>query len=91
MGLGDAKLSLGIGWLLGLRAGFSALVFSFWIGALFVMLLLGYRFFMKYLKRKKIGALDHHIPFGPFLVVGTVVCLLWGNQILSYVLQYFIL
>lgn len=78
MGLGDAKLSLGIGWILGLRAGFSALVFSFWIGAFFVMLLLGYRLIVKYLGRKKLGALDHHIPFGPFLIAGFFVVYLSG-------------
>ena len=33
MGLGDGKLALGIGWLLGLEHGGSAIMLSFWLGA----------------------------------------------------------
>ena len=42
MGFGDAKLGLSIGLLLGASQGFSAIIFSFWIGAvvgLFLMML----------------------------------------------------
>ncbi len=34
MGLGDAKLALVIGWALGMSNGFTAIVFSFWIGCI---------------------------------------------------------
>jgi prepilin signal peptidase PulO-like enzyme (type II secretory pathway) len=34
MGLGDAKLALIVGWGLGLSYGFTALMYSFWIGAI---------------------------------------------------------
>ncbi len=37
MGLGDAKLALPIGWLLGLSAGFTAIVFAFWIGTIVIL------------------------------------------------------
>ena len=34
IGLGDGKLAVGIGWLLGLVGGLSAILFAFWLGAL---------------------------------------------------------
>jgi len=37
MGLGDAKLALVIGWALGISSGFTAIVFSFWIGCIAVL------------------------------------------------------
>ena len=37
MGLGDAKLALIIGWGLGLSYGFTALMYSFWIGAIVII------------------------------------------------------
>lgn len=37
MGLGDAKLALVIGWALGIGNGFTAIVYSFWIGCIAVL------------------------------------------------------
>lgn len=65
MGLGDAKLMLGMGLFLGMGEGLSAVVLAFWLGALPSILLLclpGKRFTMK-----------SELPFGPFLVLGTVL------------------
>jgi prepilin signal peptidase PulO-like enzyme (type II secretory pathway) len=88
MGLGDAKLSLGIGWILGLNAGFSALIFSFWIGAVFVIGLVLYRFFQKHIQHKKISKLDHHIPFGPFLIKGFLAVYLSGFTLYSLMMWW---
>lgn len=63
MGLGDGKLILGIGWLLGFSLGLSALVMSFWVGAVVSLLIL---FFSK----MKVG-MKTEIPFAPFLILGT--------------------
>lgn len=41
IGLGDGKLAWGIGWLLGMYAGFSAIIFSFWIGAVVALAVMG--------------------------------------------------
>ena len=75
MGLGDAKLMLGLGWMLGLYLGLSAMVLSFWIGtvvSLIVMLVL----------YKKIN-MKTEIPFAPFLIIGTFIIFLSGLDILS--------
>ncbi len=65
MGFGDAKLALGIGWLLGWPKGFYALLVSFWLGALVGIFLV---FFYK-----KSYNMKSSIPFGPFLVLGALL------------------
>jgi leader peptidase (prepilin peptidase)/N-methyltransferase len=37
MGLGDAKLALVIGWALGIASGFTAIIYSFWIGCICIL------------------------------------------------------
>jgi leader peptidase (prepilin peptidase)/N-methyltransferase len=72
MGFGDVKLALGIGWLLGLTGGFSALLFSFWIGGIVGL-------FMLALSRKY--SMRSEIPFAPFLIMGTFIVGAWGVTI----------
>ncbi len=73
MGLGDAKLALGIGWFLGLKAGFVSIVLAFWIGAIFGVTLIGIN------KLQKTSLFKHHvtmkseIPFAPFLILGLLL------------------
>jgi leader peptidase (prepilin peptidase)/N-methyltransferase len=65
MGLGDAKLALGIPWLLDFCGGIWAFAFSFWVGALagiILMILAKNRYSMK-----------SKIPFGPFLALGALL------------------
>ena len=75
MGLGDAKLILGIGWLLGINAGINALVLAFWIGAVVsvIWLYATYRSF----KPKK------EIPFGPYLILGMYLVLLFKITVID--------
>ena len=68
MGLGDAKLAIGLGWLLGLSRVLSGVVISFWSGALISILLIA---FTKKYKMKS------EIPFAPFLVLGTIIAFLF--------------
>jgi leader peptidase (prepilin peptidase)/N-methyltransferase len=74
MGLGDAKLALGIGWFLGLSLGISAIIWGFWIGAIYglVIMALG----LKY-KGKKI-TIKSEIPFAPFLILGWLLVYFFG-------------
>lgn len=75
MGFGDAKLALGIGWLLGLVKGILALLLSFWLGAAVGIFLL---FFLKdkYNIKSKIA-------FGPFLILGALLAFFFGNAIIK--------
>ena len=76
MGLGDAKLVLGIGWLLGIGAGINALILAFWIGSVLSVLWL----FVVYKKFKS----KTEIPFGPYLILGMYLVLLFHVQILDF-------
>jgi prepilin signal peptidase PulO-like enzyme (type II secretory pathway) len=86
MGLGDAKLMIGIGWLLGLSAGITVILLSFWIGALFSIVLI----FCASFGGKKVS-MKTAIPFGPFLVLGTVIVFLAQldfNSIISVFMRF---
>lgn len=79
MGLGDAKLALAIGWLLGFEGGIDAMLFSFWSGAFAGLLLLGCSVYRPRLIRRwlslSVGAftMKSEIPFAPFLVFGAAL------------------
>ena len=75
MGLGDAKLVLGIGWLLGLNGGINAMVLAFWIAAVASILWL-----MVVYKRFKPRT---EIPFGPYLILGMYLVLLFNIQVID--------
>jgi prepilin signal peptidase PulO-like enzyme (type II secretory pathway) len=69
MGLGDAKLALGVGWLLGIGSALSGLVIAFWSGAVIGILLIIFS--------KKYG-MKSEIPFAPYLVLGTFLAFIFG-------------
>ncbi len=73
MGLGDVFLAANIGFLLGWQEGFLALYTAFVTGAIFGLIAIIF-------KNKK---LKSKIAFGPFLVIGTVVMLFWGEKIVE--------
>ena len=64
MGLGDGKLALGIGWLLGIKYGFSAIVFAFWIGALISLIVMGGVAIMKFISKKIEKRQELHLKGG---------------------------
>ena len=75
MGLGDAKLVLGIGWILGLNAGVNALVLAFWIGAVVSVLWI--------LATRTTFKPRMEIPFGPYLIVGMYIVLLFHVHVID--------
>jgi leader peptidase (prepilin peptidase)/N-methyltransferase len=76
MGLGDAKLVLGLGWLLGLNGGANAVILAFWIGAA-VSLIWMFATYRRFKARLE-------IPFGPYLILGLYIMLIWHMQVLDF-------
>lgn len=70
MGLGDGKLMIGIGWMLGFSSGIFAVLLSFWIGAAISIILMIF-------SKKKIG-MKTQIPFAPFLIIATLATFIFN-------------
>jgi leader peptidase (prepilin peptidase)/N-methyltransferase len=81
MGLGDAKLSLGIGLALGFLSGLSAIIFGFWIGAVVGILLIVFSKLLPPLRLKGSSiavTMKTEIPFAPFLILGAAIAFFSG-------------
>jgi len=78
MGFGDVKLALAMSLLLGWPRIMVGLFTAFVLGSLVGLFLIS-------LKQKKFGQI---IPFGPFLVIGTVVGLVFGSQMWQWYLGF---
>ncbi|MEK7552303.1 MAG: prepilin peptidase [Patescibacteria group bacterium] len=98
MGFGDVKLSFGIGFLLGLPSGIYALILAFWIGGGVGFVLLGLSAISKnsvnngrLLILGKRFTIKSEIPFGPFLILGTLLAFLfeWDFLHLKIILDLF--
>jgi prepilin signal peptidase PulO-like enzyme (type II secretory pathway) len=77
MGMGDVKLSLMAGAFL-VRNVITGLFLGFLLGAVYGIGLI--------IKRKK---LKQTIPFGPFISLGSIIALFWGNNILKWYTSFF--
>jgi len=77
MGLGDGKLILGIGWLLGLSSGLFSVILSFWIGSVVSIIIMIF-------SKKKIG-MKTEIPFAPFLIISTLITFFFSFDIFSLI------
>ena len=78
MGIGDIELAAMIGAFLGWRYITISLFLGFFLGALtgiFLILL-------------KIRNREDAIPFGPFIVLGSIITLLWGEKILTWYIGF---
>ncbi|MFA6227251.1 MAG: prepilin peptidase [Candidatus Paceibacterota bacterium] len=88
MGFGDAKLALGVGWLLGLSSGIMAIMLAFWIGAIVSILLI----FLQKLNLSHLGlTIKSEVPFAPFIILGLFIEFFtgWGVLQISYLLNIF--
>jgi leader peptidase (prepilin peptidase)/N-methyltransferase len=73
-GLGDIYLAPSLGLLLGWPKILPGVFISFLLGSIvgIVLIMTG---------KKKMG---QYLPFGPFLIVGTAIALIWGNSLWSW-------
>ncbi len=76
MGFGDAKLALGVGWMLGFSGGIFAIISAFWIGAIWSLILIAFEK-LKILKRHHI-TIKSEIPFAPFIALGVLLQIITG-------------
>jgi len=83
LGLGDAKLALGVGFLLGWSAGLSALVLAFWLGAVVGIFLILWGKTQLWRKGKSY-TMKSEIPFAPFLVLGFWLVFLFSINVLAF-------
>lgn len=89
IGFADGKLAWGMGWYLGLFNGISAVMFAFWIGAIWGVTLIILQKLMLASFDKGI-TIESEVPFGPFLIVGFMIAsffpldLLGLESLLSY-------
>lgn len=79
MGFGDVVYAFFMGFLLGSPKIIVGLYIAFVSGALAALVLV-------WLKRKKMQG--GTIPFGPFLVFGTLIALFWGETIINLFMRY---
>jgi prepilin signal peptidase PulO-like enzyme (type II secretory pathway) len=89
VGLGDAKLALPLGTMVGLGGVFSMIVLSFWIGTIIALTLLGYE---RYKKRGQLRlpfttnrlTMKSEVPFAPFLILGFLAVFLGQIDVLTF-------
>lgn len=82
IGLGDAKLALGIGFLLGLWQGIAAILLSFWIGGAISVVLIVLGRTGRFLGKRGLAP-GSEVPFAPFMVLGTLIVFVFGVDIFT--------
>lgn len=80
MGLGDVKMMFGVGALLGWRQAFLAIFLGAFSGAIIGLVLIA---------RQKEKDFQAQIPFGIFLGLGSILALLFGEDLISWYLRMF--
>ncbi len=95
IGLGDAKLALGIGWFLGIWLGFSAVIISFWAGAVYAAFIYAYFKIRKiYRARYPLSLMDEtitmksEVPFAPFMIFGFGLVLFFEINLFQTLSQF---
>jgi leader peptidase (prepilin peptidase)/N-methyltransferase len=86
MGFGDAKLAIGVGFLLGFSGGVYAIMIAFWIGAAVSLILI----LLQKIKIAKFKlSFKSEVPFAPFIILAVFIQLLtsWNLHSIMYFLN----
>lgn len=81
MGFGDVKFAVLMGLLLGFPNVLSALFLAFFFGAIIGLITMAF-------KKKSFKS---EMPFGPFLIIGTLVAIFWGKEIIQWYINLLII
>ncbi|HUR96574.1 MAG TPA: prepilin peptidase [Pyrinomonadaceae bacterium] len=81
MGLGDVKMMLGVGALLGWRLAFLSIFLGAFAGALIGIVVIA---------KQKDKDLQTQIPFGIFLGTGSILSLLFGERLIDWYIRSFV-
>jgi leader peptidase (prepilin peptidase)/N-methyltransferase len=81
MGLGDVKMMLGVGALIGWRSAALSIFLGAFVGAIIGVSMIATR---------KDRDMQTQIPFGIFLGIGSIVALLFGEQLIRLYFQTFV-
>lgn len=81
MGLGDVKMMLGFGAILGWRLSFLAIFFGAFAGAVIGSIVVA---------RQKDRSMQTQIPFGIFLGIGSILSLFFGEQLIGWYINTFL-
>jgi leader peptidase (prepilin peptidase) / N-methyltransferase len=82
IGFGDSKIALGMGTFLGIQAGLVALMYAFWIGALYgvsVIVIQKLHTVFGLNKGKGTLTMKSEVPFAPFLILGFLLLYLFRD------------
>jgi len=81
MGLGDVKMMIGVGALLGWRLALLSIFLAAFAGAVIGIVVI---------MRQKDKNFQAQIPFGIFLGIGSVIAFLFGEQIIAWYMRTFV-
>jgi len=89
IGLGDAKLLFGLGTILGFVYGLSAFFLSFWIGTIYVVVVI---LLQRLSRNSKYITMKSEIAFGPFIIVGFLIVYFFKIDVtnLGFIFQNFL-
>ena len=79
LGLGDVKLSVVLGFLLGWSGALLSIFLGFCIASVFILILM----VSKKVQRRS------YIPLGPFMIFGMVAYIFWGTELVDWYLNTF--